>query len=75
MLLPTVQKEDERGILVAEMSGNRNTGRQDQTRRLTWFDHVAIMDDKRLSTSVLYCHIEGTRTVAEEAEQRCRWKT
>ena len=30
-------------------------------KRLTWFGHVTRMDERRLASRAMHCHIEGTR--------------
>ena len=87
-----LRKEDERRLLVAEMSWLRRIlGRsrrerirnevtrkelgQNETiidrirkRRLTWFGHVTRMDDRRLPTTALYGHVEGTRSRGRQSK-------
>jgi len=30
-------------------------------KRLTWFGHVSLMDERRLSSSAMYCYIKRRR--------------
>ena len=36
--------------------------------RLTWFGHMARMEDRKLPARALYCHIEGNRNGGRQAK-------